>query len=265
MALSANEVDTLIDDGWDCSNYPVECESDDHDDGLHLIESERDKVELSGNAVRLHVGEVFSPDEHHSNSVLSLFSGTLNDFNARRPSDEEDRNPLTKGAIQIPPGKFVYFITEEIVNLPFDVCGHLFMNPKISNKGLLFFTTGHVAPGWTDHLTGTLVNMTDQNVYLSRSEPVLYLTLFKTGSREACEEDDIDPFSCHNTHENPPRSIGETLEGELVHPDPGFARTTQFVTKQDLYQVTIIAIGALSIIITLLVFALNTLLNISPG
>ncbi len=62
----------------------------------------------------------------------------------------------------ISPGRFVFFMTRETVDVPLDVEASLFMNPKISNLGLLFFTLGHVDPGFRGHLTATLLNMTDR-------------------------------------------------------------------------------------------------------
>lgn len=261
MALSQSDIENYCDEGWLCNDYPERLCDDEHHNPHKLIVSQREP-DLSGNAVRLHIGEVFNPAESYSNSALSLFSGPLGDFNARRETDGE-RSPPTEGAVQIPPGKFVYFLTEERVNLPFDVCGQLFMNPRISNKGILFFTTGHIAPGWMGRLTGTLLNMTDKTVYLNRTDHVLYLTLFETGERTIREDNngESDPYSAHWSHTDPQLTIEDARGGELTQPDPGFARTTQFVTKRDLYQIAIIAIGALSVIVTLLVFGLNSVFS----
>lgn len=258
MALSKSEIQELAQDhGWSCENFPSDlCENEEHEGWHNMIESNQE-IQLSGNAAKLHIGDVFSPDKGQSTSVLNLFSGERGLFNSQIPPNSSNRqNPPTEGVIQVPPGTFVYFLTEEVIRLPFNVCGQLFMNPEIANKGLLFFTTGHIAPGWVGRLTGTLLNMTNRTVYINRSDHVLYLSFLETGD----DSSEHQPYSSHRSHSEPQLTIEDARSGELIHPDPGFARTTEFVTKRDLYEITIISLTALTVLVTILVSLLPSII-----
>jgi hypothetical protein len=129
--------------------------------------------------------------------------------------------------ILIPPGKFLFFLTREAVDLPFDVEGSLFMNPKVSNLGLLFFTLGHVDPGFHGRLTATLLNMTDRSIYLDPREPPLRIVFTRT-------EKPTEPHPIY--HLSPQLDLSETMKNLVISRNPGFALTGKdFATKSDLY------------------------------
>lgn len=77
-----------------------------------------------GNAVILHIGEI----------------------SARLSPYEKTEKQLI-----IPPGRFMFFMTKEMINMPLNCDGTLFMSPSTSNKGVHFFTLGHVDPGFRMH------------------------------------------------------------------------------------------------------------------
>lgn len=207
--LTRDEIKSLIAQGWSCDDYQGFCEVESHK-GLknHLIYDPTGKISpdqiasdenFEGNAAILHVGQV---------------EGKL--------SPEE----LTNDEITIPPGKFVFFMTQEAVNMPFDVDGSLFMNPRISNLGLHFFTLGHIDPGFHGNLTATLLNMTNQPIKLNRHEGCLYLVIAKTNKVEKPHQ---------KFHAEPQLTIDEAQRNLSFNLNPGFALTSDdFVTKDEL-------------------------------
>ena len=56
----------------------------------------------------------------------------------------------------------------------------------------------------------------------------------------------------HTPHTDPQVTVDQARRGELAHPKPGFALTTQFVTKRDLYEVTIITLTLLPVVLAIL-------------
>jgi len=207
--LTREEIRSLIIEGWKCDNYKGICKIPSHKGVVnHLVYDPAGKVtfkeiasekNFDGNAVILHIGEVI---------------GKLG------PSE------LTEKTLVIPPGRFIFFMTRECINMPFDVDGSLFMNPRISNLGLHFFTLGHVDSGFHGHLTATLLNMTNQPIKLNRYEGCLYFVLAKT-SKVA------EPHP--KFHEKPQLKIEEAQKNLSFNLNPGFALTSaDFATKDDL-------------------------------
>lgn len=207
--LTKEEIISLITTGWSCDNYKGVCKIQSHK-GVknNIIYDPTGKISLNqiaddsnfeGNAAILHVGQVV---------------GKLT------------REELTKDAMILPPGKFVFFMTRECVNMPFDVDGSLFMNPRISNLGLHFFTLGHVDPGFHGHLTATLLNMTNQPIKLGRHEGCLYLVLAKTDKVEQPHQ---------KFHEMPQLTIEEAQKNLSFNLETCFALTSDdFATKDEL-------------------------------
>jgi len=207
--LTREEVKSFITRGWSCDDYKGTCKIPSHKGAKNnIIYDPTGKISLSqiaddknfeGNAAILHVGEVV---------------GKL--------TQEE----LTEDAMIIPPGKFIFFMTRECVNIPFDIDGSLFMNPRISNLGLHFFTLGHIDPGFHGHLTATLLNMTSQQIKLRRHEGCLYLVLAKTNKVE-------EPHQ--RFHEKPQFTIEEAQKNLSFNLDTAFALTSaDFATKGEL-------------------------------
>jgi deoxycytidine triphosphate deaminase len=207
--LTKKEIKSLVVKGWSCDDYKGVCMVQSHKGVKNSIIYDpsgkvspnqiADDKNFEGNAVILHVGQVV---------------GKL--------TSEE----LTKEALIVPPGKFVFFMTVECVNMPLDIDGSLFMNPRISNLGLHFFTLGHIDPGFHGHLTATLLNMTNQPIILGRNEGCLYLVLSKTNKVE-------EPHP--RFHEKPQFTIEEARKNLSFNLNPGFALTSSdFVTKDEL-------------------------------
>ena len=211
----------LINEGWKCSEikYSSLCKwSDaDHKDLKRVLVSGPGGVspsngivqnQVMGASVLLNAGETYFPGRGLRGWIRR---------NIRRH----------KNAILIPPGKFLFFLTREVVDLPFDVEGSLFMNPKVSNLGLLFFTLGHVDPGFRGRLTATLLNMTDRSIYLDPREPPLRIVFSRT-------EKPIEPHPTY--HYDPQLDLSDTMKNLAISRNPGFALTGKdFATKSDLY------------------------------
>jgi deoxycytidine triphosphate deaminase len=207
--LTKEEIRSLITAGWSCDDYKGICKIQSHKGVKNSIVYDptgkipanqiADDKNFEGNAAILHIGQVVG----------------------KLTQDE-----LTEDAMIVPPGKFVFFMTKECVNMPFDIDGSLFMNPRISNLGLHFFTLGHIDPGFHGHLTATLLNMTSQPIKLKRHEGCLYFVLAKTHKIE-------EPHQ--RFHEKPQFTIEEAQKNLSFNLNPGFALTSaDFATKDDL-------------------------------
>lgn len=115
---------------------------------------------------------------------------------------------------------------------------------------MLFFTLGHIDPGFHGYLTATLLNMTDKFINLKLEEPILRLVLRNT----------ITSTPPHpNFHENPQLKLDETRRNLYFHLNLGFALTSKdFVTRKELYMWLGILIAiVLGIITVLLPLILN--------
>lgn len=204
--LNKEQIQKLILEGWKCDDFKGLCTVASHKGQKHrLVTHPKLRAEdlakdenFSGNAYVLHIGEV---------------SAKL------RPSQK------TQDELIIPPGRFLFFMTEERVQIPLDLDGSLFMNPGTSNKGILFFTLGHVDPGFDGHLTATLLNTTSRSIPLKRHEGILYLVMSRLEK----------PSSPHPSyHEHPQLSIDQAVRDLSYNLNPGFALTSaDFAKKQD--------------------------------
>lgn len=234
--LTKEETKSLIIQGWKCDDYKEICEIPSHKGVVnHLIYDRTGKVTLQeiaddknfdGNAVILHIGKI----------IGKLSSGEL-----------------TKETLVIPPGKFIFFMTRECINMPFDIDGSLFMNPRVSNLGLHFFTLGHVDPGFHGHLTATLLNMTNQPIKLNRYAGCLYFVLAKTNKV-------AEPHP--KFHHKPQFSIELAQQNLSFNLNPGFALTSaDFATKDDLEKwrntILVIIFGVFSILVGVFLWLLS--------
>ena len=205
--LNKEQIQKLILEGWKCDDFKGLCTIASHKGQTHQLvtgPSQKPKdlakdENFSGNAYILHIGEV--------SAKLS-------------PSQK------TQDELIIPPGRFLFFMTQERVQIPLDLDGSLFMNPGSSNRGLLFFTLGHVDPGFDGHLTATLLNTTSRPIPLKRHAGILYLVLSRLEK----------PSKPHpDFHEHPQLSIDQAVEDLSYNLNPGFALTSaNFAKKQDL-------------------------------
>jgi deoxycytidine triphosphate deaminase len=224
--LTKQIIEEKIRQGWKCDDFPGLCQVSSHRgrtnkliyDPTGKLNDEQiiEKCLQRQSSIMLHIGEVVGLKKKEKNS----------------------------DCVTIPPGRFVFFLTRECVNLPFNVEGSLFMNPRVSNLGLLFFTLGHIDPGFHGYLTATLLNMTDKPINLKIEEPILRLVLRYT----------ITPTPPHpNFHENPQLKLDETRRNLYFHLNPGFALTSKdFVTRKELYMWLGIIIAIVLGIVTLL-------------
>jgi dUTPase len=162
-------------------------------------EPELSRVYFAGNAVVLHIGELAGEFEIAGQDVIAL-----------------------------PPGKFIFCLTREAVNLPFDINGTLFQNPKISNLGLLFFTLGHVDAGFHGHLTCTFLNTTDKTIKLKRHQDVLYLVLSRV-------EKSHYPRFARDFHREPQLDMSSAQRNLNLAPAFAFTKA-DFATRSELYK-----------------------------
>lgn len=228
--LNKEEIKRLIIAGWKCDEFPNMCPLASHKNKIHfLLEDscgDHSQEELAkndnysgreGNSVVLHIGEIkawLSPQQN------------------------------TEDILVIPPGRFAFFMTREIINMPLDCDGTLFMNPRVSNRGLLFFTLGHIDPGFRGKLTGTFLNTTSREITIEKKEDgVLYLVISRLD----------EPSKPHaRTHEHPQLKVDETVRDLSFNMNPGFALTTEnFATKKDLENTRNLLIAVISISIAI--------------
>jgi len=166
-------------------------------------------------------------------SSLSLHAGEMAPEHVYRKrvtmtEDEKRAFPWKRDRIIIPPGTFVFMLTRECVNMPLDVEGELYMSPRVSNLGLLFFTLGHVHSGFHGRLTATLLNMTNKTIALEPSETFLHFVCHKTSSA-------VPP---HPNHNQPQLSLNEAESNLYFNKNPGFVLTSKdFLTKKDFYMI----------------------------
>ena len=228
--LSPNQINAINRDLWRCSDFGALCTGlgPSHGNAGHRIiwiptvvpdlggEGFDTNLEFDGNAVVLHIGDLVHGWKKENTQLI------------------------------LRPGYFLFFMTHEIVHLPFDIDGNLFMNPRTSNMGLLFFTLGHVDPGFHGHLTASLLNATDRDVFLNEHDGCLYLVLSRTS--EACP-----PHPCHL---KPQLELADAERNLYFAKKPGFALTSaDFVTRTQFNQ-------WLTVIVTILVTLLTLVVSI---
>jgi deoxycytidine triphosphate deaminase len=76
------------------------------------------------------------------------------------------------------PGSTAVVVTKEEIHMPPDLGGIGFPPTKMSNRGILMTNPGHVDPGYTGHLTFTVINMGRSSYTLGPGEPVVTLVIF---------------------------------------------------------------------------------------
>jgi len=228
--LSKKEINDLIIKGWKCEDYGDLCPLPSHKSKtFRLIE------DPSGDLT----AEDLAKDESFSGREGNAVILRIGEISARLSPYEKTEKQLI-----IPPGRFIFFMTKEKINMPLDCDGTLFMNPSTSNRGVHFFTLGHVDPGFRGHLTATLLNTTSRRIPLKRHEGVLYLIVSRLES----------PSKPHSEfHENPQVEIGQAMKDLSFNMNPGFVLTTKdFATKKDLDSLRNILITIISVSFTVL-------------
>jgi deoxycytidine triphosphate deaminase len=76
----------------------------------------------------------------------------------------------------IEPSEMVLLVTEEIVNMPNDLCANYSQLNRHANNGLMLLNTSIVEPGYSGPLSCVLVNFSSQRRTLSVGESVAKLT-----------------------------------------------------------------------------------------
>jgi deoxycytidine triphosphate deaminase len=227
-SLNDNIIKELCSAGWKCNDFSNLCKIKEHKGKTNkLVYYPNDinkEIEIRGNSVVIHIGDIFSELE----------------------TQNEDK-------IIIPPGKFIFFTTKEVVNMPMDIDGNLYMNPTYSNMGLLFFTLGHVDPGYHGILQGGILNMTSESKIINRNADCLYLSFNRL-------EKPNKPYMKY--HRTPRLELDEVQKNLIYSSSPGFALTkSDFVTRSELHTwLTILAaiiFGLFSIIITIILNQTN--------
>jgi deoxycytidine triphosphate deaminase len=225
--LVPDTIRKLIDPGWNCKSYQQFCTvPKDHIDTtfVHRIIYHPSTVteplvpEFEGNAAILHIGEYVGRVKAKGNRLI------------------------------VPRGEFMFFTTKERVDLPFDIDGSLFMNPRVSNLGLQFFTLGHVDPGFNGHLTATVLNTTNDDIILERYDGILYVVFSRI-------EQPMKPNFKLDFHANPQDGI-ETAQRNLAYNQrTAFAITSdKFVTRTELLAYLAIIVLLIPLVLSIIQF-----------
>ena len=86
------------------------------------------------------------------------------------------KKPLDVGqGMTIPPGRFAFLLTEEIVTIPPEVMGFISIKATYKLKGLVNVSGFHVDPGWSGRLIFTVFNAGPSTIHLERRLPVFLL------------------------------------------------------------------------------------------
>lgn len=222
-SLNNKIIKKLCTEGWKCDNFSNLCKIREHKGKINKLVYHLDnfnkEIEIRGNSVVIHIGDIFSELETCS----------------------EDK-------IIIPPGKFLFFTTKEAINMPMDIDGNLYMNPTYSNMGLFFFTLGHVDPGYHGILQGGILNMTDKSKKIDRNADCLYLVFNRL-------ENPSEPYMKY--HRTPRLDLDEVQKNQIFSSSPGFALTkSDFVTRSELHtwlaMLAAIIFGLFSILIAII-------------
>ena len=228
--LTRTYFEDKIRNGWKCNDFPGLCTEQAHKNQLNKL-----LYDPTGN---LSDDEIVSACLQRQSSIM-LYMGEVIGLKRKKSLINRGKD---NSMVVIEPGKFIFALTRECVNLPFDVEGSLYMNPKISNLGLLFFTPGHIDPGFHGYLTATLLNMTDSSIMLNLEEPILRFVLART-------DVPTPPHAVYHAH--PQLSLDETRRNLYFNRNPGFALTKKdFITRKELYMWVGISIGIITAIVT---------------
>lgn len=219
--LTRPMLEKLIIEGWNCGEKKFEglCNLESHRrKNFHLLENKELSQEalakkcLKESSIRMHAGEVRNAIEN-------------------------------KNEIIFEPGKFVFLTTKEIINMPLDVGGSMFMIPKVANTGLLFFTLGYVDPGFRGFLIATILNCTNRNIPIRKNQPFFELVLEKL-------EHPVHPIQIF--HENPQNTLDIAANILYYNQNPGFVLTSEdFITRSQVIK-TLAVIATISGIVSVL-------------
>jgi|ERR1700722_4194799 len=77
--------------------------------------------------------------------------------------------------IAIPPGRFAFLLTEEVVTIPPEVMGFISMKATFKSKGLVNVSGFHVDPGWNGPLIFAVFNAGPAAIHLERGMPLFLL------------------------------------------------------------------------------------------
>ena len=96
-------------------------------------------------------------------------------------SDEESKKTSQKldegESFAIEPGQFAFLLTEETVNLPYNVIGFISIRATIKFTGLVNISGFHVDPGYQGKLLFSVFNAGPSRVHLKRGEKIFPIWL----------------------------------------------------------------------------------------
>lgn len=78
------------------------------------------------------------------------------------------------------PNTIFLFETEETINFPQDLAGHMSLKMGLISKGLLMSSQTQVDPGYNNVLFGMIYNLSSRNVELKRGQAIATLEIFET-------------------------------------------------------------------------------------
>lgn len=93
-------------------------------------------------------------------------------------SDESPKRTEPRIEYELNPGQTVVVETLEEIKLNGNICGLGFPIASISSNGILMTNPGHVDPGYSGHLSVTLINMGRVPILLRRRKPIISLLFF---------------------------------------------------------------------------------------
>jgi dCTP deaminase len=127
---------------------------------LRKISNKPNKDMVDCNALTLSVG-----DEVYVTPGLDLES----------PSTYTKQQLKENEAFPIPPGRFAFLLTEEVISIPKEVMGLISIKATFKLRGLVNVSGFHVDPGWSGKLVFTVFNAGPATIHLQRGLPVFLL------------------------------------------------------------------------------------------
>lgn len=122
---------------------------------IKLVEnlSERELTNPEGAGFDIRLGEVYKLKKGKAQTFLGIDERRTPEVKlAAKYSDKK------KSSYIIKPGEYILITTLENVNLPEDICAHIYVRSTLYRSGILFLAT-QAAPGYCGNLTFGLKNL----------------------------------------------------------------------------------------------------------
>lgn len=130
--------------------------------------SERELTNPEGAGFDLRIGEVYKLKKGGSKAFLGEFERQTPDYKVVASYESKDKY------VTLEPGDYVLMNTIENVNLPEDICGHIFTRSTLYRCGILFLCT-QIAPGYSGELTFGLKNISEFPVKIEMGARVAHV------------------------------------------------------------------------------------------